>query len=286
MSSAPLTTLPVDVAAPVAIQGEVHSFHHRAAGLLLPGSEVACFDNFPRLASHVGSEGGGLGLMAVENSVAGAILTNYLLLEEHDLTILGETYLRISFDLMTTPHATIDGLQQVRSHPMALAQCRRWFREHAAVNPVETFDTAGAAREVSEAGDESIAALAPRWCAEAYGLQVLAKAVEDNPNNWTRFVLVTHAGSPERGDKTSVAFSLPHATGSLAKVLDRIARAGASLTKIQSLPLVGSPWQYRFFCDFVHEECAAPTDLLNFIDAHTTDLIHLGTYAAGQHHEP
>ena len=270
----------------VLIQGEEHSFHHRAAHTLLEGAAVVPVASFPELTLKLAASPQQLGLMAIENSVAGALLTNYLLLEEQHLTILAETYLRISHSVLGPQGSSIKKLKTIESHPMALAQCRGFFRQHAAIRPVEAFDTAGSARAVSEASQTHRAAIAPAWCAPAYGLEVLAKAVEDSPHNWTRFVLVAHADSPLGGTKTSIAFSVMHRAGSLADVLGVLADEGVSLTKIQSLPIVGEPWKYRFFVDFVHAYCDAPTSVLRKLAGQTKDLIHLGTYDEGQHHEP
>ena len=267
----------------ILIQGEAHSFHHRAVRQLLPHNSIQPCTSFPELTQKLAENPGLAGLMAIENSVAGALLINYLLIEENHLTILGETYLRISHAVLAPAGSSIEKLESIESHPMALAQCRRFFSQHQQIAPIECFDTAGSARAVAEAGQLKRGALAPIWCAEAYGLEVLAKAVEDNPHNWTRFVLVAHAGSPLGGTKTSIAFSLPHRSGSLAAVLNILADSGVSLTKIQSLPLVGTPWQYRFFADFVHPDCHWPEEILQQVATVTTDLIHLGTYAEGKH---
>ena len=274
----------------VLIQGEPHSFHHRAATHLLPGVTIVPERSFPRLAQRLDDDAGQLGLMAIENSVAGALLTNYLLIEEHNLRVLDEVYLRISHAVLGVPGAQLDSLRTVESHPMALRQCRAFLRERPTLRPVEAYDTAGAAAEVARAGDTTRGAVGPVWCAAPLGLEVLAAAVEDNPHNWTRFVLLAKA--PERaerlgvGEKTSVAFSLDHTAGSLAEVLTLLAALECSLTKIQSLPIVGRPWEYRFFCDFEHERCAGPPPALRALSAHTHDLTYLGTYAGGQHHQP
>ena len=270
----------------VLIQGEEHSFHHRAASALLNDTEIVPVSSFPELTLKLTESPKQLGLMAIENSVAGALLTNYLLLEENDLTILGETYLRISHCIMGIQGTTTAQLKTVESHPMALRQCRGYFRSNRGITPIETFDTAGSARLVSEAHDRSRAAIAPKWCAEAYGLEVLAEAVEDNPHNWTRFVLVSYADSPIGGTKSSIAFSVSHRSGSLAAALAVLADEGVSMTKIQSLPIIGEPWNYRFFVDFVHPYCNTPSALLRRLAGHTKNLIHLGTYDEGQHNEP
>ena len=274
----------------VVIQGELHSFHHRAAGLLLPGVDVEPARSFPSLAQSLTDAPGRLGLMAIENSVAGALLTNYLLLEEHDLRVLAEVYLRISHAVLAPAGVTLDAVRTVESHPMALRQSRGFLREHRGLRPVETYDTAGAAAEVARAAAPDRAALAPLWCAEAFGLSVLAEAVEDNPHNWTRFVLVSAAPPGGHrscgGPKTSVAFSLDHTAGSLAEVLTLLAARGCSLTKIQSLPVVGRPWEYRFFCDFLHAPTAERPAASEALAEVTRDLTYLGTYAVGQHLEP
>jgi len=255
---------------------------------LLPNRAIIPVRTFPELARRLDSDSTAEqeGLMAIENSVAGALLTNYLLLEEHALRIIGEVYLRISHNVVAIPGAEIVKLKTVESHPMALAQCRGWFASHRTLRAIEVYDTAGAASTIAKADDPLRAALAPHWCAEAFGLDVLAKAVEDSPHNWTRFVHVRAGAQPSGGNKTSVAFSLAHKTGSLARVLTGLANAGSSLTKIQSLPIVGKPWSYRFFADFEHQPAESPTELLDVLRKASDDLVHLGTYSAGQHLEP
>lgn len=274
----------------IVIQGEAHSFHHRAAGLLLPGSAVESVRSFPRLAQALSAQPGRLGLMAIENSVAGALLTNYLLLEEHDLRIVAEVYLRISHAVLAPPGSGLEGVRTIESHPMALRQCRGFLRERPWLRPVESYDTAGAAAEVARAADPSRAAVAPAWCADAFGLVALASGAEDNPHNWTRFVLVSAPPANGHGEpagfKTSVAFSLDHTAGSLAEVLTLLAARGCSLTKIQSLPVVGRPWEYRLFCDFTHEPSEGRPEALVGLARATRDLTYLGTYVLGQHHEP
>ncbi len=275
-----------DAAGAVCIQGERHSFHHRAVQALLPGREVAPVRSFPLLAQKVAATEGRLGLMAIENSVAGALLTNYLLLEEHELRIHAEVYLRISHALLTVPGAGLDEVRTVESHPMALAQCREFFARRPRLRPVEAYDTAGSAEAVAAGGQVSRAAIAPLWCAEPYGLAVAAEAIEDSPHNWTRFFLIGATDAESFGTKTSVAFSVGHHVGSLVRPLQVLAEAGSSLTKIQSLPIVGKPWAYRFFADFLHPAGPPPTDLLAGLAGASNDLHHLGTYPEGKHHEP
>ena len=236
----------------ILIQGERLSFHHRAAEALLPGVATVPVGSFPALTARLEAQPAQVGLMAIENSVAGALLTNYLLLEQHGLQIVGEVYLRVSHSLLALPGTSLADIERVESHPMALAQCRAFFAAHSQLAPVEAYDTAGSALKVAKERVPSLAALAPLWCAEPMGLQVLAKAVEDNPHNWTRFVLVRHARPlTELGaggvTKVSVSFSVAHESGSLARALRLVADAGCSLTKIQSLPAIGEPWKYRFF---------------------------------------
>ena len=283
---------PAAPAGSVLIQGERLSFHHRAAAELLPGAEAVPVTSFPELAARLESDPRQLGLMAIENSVAGALLTNHLLIEEHGLQVHGEVYLRISHNLLAVPGATFAGLRRVESHPMALRQCRRLFREHAHLSPVEAYDTAGSAIRVAGLGDPTVGALAPIWCAEELGLRVLAKAAEDNPHNWTRFVLVRHgsttAATPVTGaaTKSSVAFSVAHESGTLARALTHLAEIGTSLTKLQSLPAVGAPWEYRFFADYLLPEGRSSEEVLGLLAERTLRLTHLGTYPEGRHADP
>ncbi len=283
-----------DFSAGVLIQGERGSFHHRATELLLPGVDVVPMASFPALASRLEAGSRQLGLMAIENSVAGALLTNYLLIEQHDLRIVAEIYLRISHSLMAPPTASIADLRTVESHPMALAQCRGFFAANTHLRPVEAYDTAGGAEIIARAADPHRAALAPIWCAAPLGLQVLAEAVEDSPHNWTRFVLVRHRHALSTSEfdveasaaKSSVAFSLAHDPGSLALALTALAEKDCSLTKIQSLPIVGEPWAYRIFADYLRPEGLASSAVLHTLGQLTRNLTHLGDYAEGQHHQP
>ena len=276
----------------VLIQGERLSFHHRAAAELLPAAEAVPVASFPELAARLEADPSQLGLMAIENSVAGALLTNYLLIEEHGLRIHGEVYLRVSHHLLAVPGATLAGLRRVESHPMALRQCRRLFRERGHLSPVEAYDTAGSALRVAGLGDPSLGALAPIWCADELGLRVLARAVEDNPHNWTRFVLVRHGSSPApapvpgAATKSSVAFSVAHESGTLARALTHLAEIGTSLTKLQSLPAIGSPWEYRFFADYLLPAGQTSEAVLGLLAERTLRLTHLGTYPEGQHVDP
>ena len=296
---------PASVAAasgPILIQGERYSFHDRARELLLPDCASEPVRSFDALTARVARGDGARGLMAIENSIAGALLPNYLLLERHDLRIVAEVYLRISHALLARPGTTAADVRTVLSHPMALRQCTRVFAQHPHWRRLEGHDTAGAAAALTLPDSAHDAAIAPRWCAEAFGLEVLAAGIEDNPHNWTRFVLVERAAEAlmHSGTKTSIAFSLRHEAGSLLRALEVLApHPGApgdtpspaqpsrySMTKIQSLPQVGKPWHYRFFVDFEHDREAQPSDLLTRLAAEVTDLRHLGTYAHGQHHTP
>ncbi len=293
--------MPTDIAARLAphsdlgrgvlIQGERLSFHHRAAEALLPAVDSVPVGSFPALAARLEAQPRQVGLMAIENSVAGALLTNYLLLEQHGLQIVGEVYLRVSHSLLALPHASLADIERVESHPMALAQCRAFFAAHAHLAPVEAYDTAGSALRVAKVREMALAALAPAWCAEPMGLQVLAKAVEDNPHNWTRFVLVRHArpllaSCAHEPTKVSISFSVAHESGSLARALRLLADSGCSLTKIQSLPAIGEPWKYRFFADYLAPFGKTSTAVNDGLRTVTEDLHHLGDYAEGQHVDP
>ena len=271
----------------VLIQGELHSFHDRARTLMLPGASSEPVHTFAELAERVSLSDNRYGLMALENSIAGALLPNYLLLERFGLQICGEVYLRISHALLTLPGTSIDEVHTVLSHPMALRQCTKLFEQHPSWRRVEGYDTAGAAQSLAQQAGKHNAAIAPAWCADAYGLRIARAAVEDNPHNWTRFVLVSaHLTTATGANKTSLALSLSHSKGALLAVLRVFAEAELTLTKIQSLPLIGKPWEYRFFIDFEHPQELQLSELLDELHGVTVDLLQLGTYVSGKHLEP
>ena len=240
----------------IAFQGEPGAYSELAA-LQYYGSEVNTLPchTFYEVFQVVEEGLADQGLLPIENSLAGSIHRNYDLLLEHGLQIVGEYYLRVRHCLMARPGAALEDIQQVHSHPQALAQCQKNLKQRG-LEPVAAADTAGSARLISENEDLGSAALASRRAAEDYNLQILVEGMEDNPANFTRFRALTAKKSapdllePDREYKTSLVFSLPHQPGSLHRALQVFARRAIDLTKIESRPIQGKPWEYMFYIDF------------------------------------
>jgi prephenate dehydratase len=191
------------------------------------------------------------GLIPIENSLAGSIHRNYDLLIEYPFWITGEHYLPIHHCLVGLPGATLAGLRRVISHPQALSQCDRTLRQMEGIEIEAAYDTAGSVKIVREQGDPSQAAVASRKAAELYGMQILAEAIEDNPANFTRFLAIApEQANPGHEAKTSIVFSLKNQPGSLFRAMGVFALRDIDLTKIESRPIAGKPWEYLFYIDF------------------------------------
>lgn len=278
----------------VAIQGVAGSFHHLAALHYFAGKsiEIVPAASFSRLVERMRDfPRPDFALMAIENSLAGSLLPNYQLLYASDLLVCGEVYLRITQNLMALPGRQIADLREVHSHPMAIAQCRPFFDRHPRIRLIETQDTADSARRLAAHPNSGIGVIASRYAAECYGLEVLAAGIETDSRNYTRF-LVLHdrragvAMADRTGDlKISLSFDLPHEAGSLQRALAGLAEDGASLTMIQSAPIVGRPWEYRFFADVLPSAHNQPEALLNGLERLTDELTVLGIYQTGNHYE-
>jgi prephenate dehydratase len=268
---------------------------------------VEC-STFGALAAALASGEADACLMAIENSIAGSILTNYALLETHGFRITGEVYLRIEMNLMALPGQRLADITQVQSHPMALAQCQEFLAAHPAIRAVEGNDTAEVARDIARAGSRGVAAIASRLAAGTYGLEVLAAGIETNRQNYTRFLVISRGeklassgarivrpadavagdavaedgGAGARASKASLRFEVAHRPGSLARVLELLAAAGVNLTKIQSVPILGRPYEYSFHVDLVWDEPAAYGRALDGITKVVRNLIAFGTYPEGE----
>ena len=271
----------------VAIQGYEGSFHHLAAQQYFDDRPVQVIpaDNFRQLVELVESGRADCGLMAIENSLAGSLAPNYTLLLESELIATGEVYLPIHQHLMALPGTGMEHLEEVHSHPMALAQCGRFLRQHPHLRLVETEDTALSARRVAEGKLKKVAAIGPAIAAQHYGLQIIREHVEDNPENFTRFLALQRKAGfalPNEASKVSVCFTLSHEVGSLYKLLGELASLGANLTKIQSMPIVGKPWEYFFFTDFTPGNTSTWRQCLEAVRPLTGTLELLGVFTEGK----
>jgi prephenate dehydratase len=249
----------------VAIQGELGSNSHAAAvqvfGQASPDDLeiVPCAlsaEVFERLRNGSVTTA----VLPIENSLHGSVFEHYDLLLDHKVTVVGETLLRIRHNLIAAPGVDLSRLRRVLSHPVALSQCRRWLRAHPAIEAVPAYDTAGSVKQLMLAGSRDAAAIAPELAAVHYGAEILLRGVEDHPENYTRFyVLVPEskrylsAQLPSGANKASLAFTLEHRPGSLLEALAIFHRTGLNLTRIESRPVPGRPWEYVFFVDLRYQ---------------------------------
>ncbi|MEP2936791.1 MAG: prephenate dehydratase [Gilvibacter sp.] len=243
----------------IAIQGVKGSNHHKAAQLCYGDAlNVLECDTFDDVVSAVLNQSADAGIMAVENSIAGAILPNYALIDTNDLWIGREHYLRVSHNLMGLPNQDLSTLTEVHSHYMALLQCSQFFKDYSHIKLVEDIDTAITAKRIQEENIHGIAAIATKTAADLYGLQIYAEDIQTIKKNATRFAVV-HKNKPKENsqiNKASIKFALEHKRGSLATALNVMSDCNLSLTKIQSLPIVDKPFKYAFFVDVLFESPA------------------------------
>ena len=236
----------------VAFQGERGAFSEEAAVKLL-GGEVRLVP-LPTFEAAFGAIAKGTAdyiLAPIENSLAGPVHRSFDLLVESPLTIVGEVIIRIEHNLIGPPGGRLEEVAIVESHPVALAQCEEFFSARPFLKRIATDDTAGSVREIVQAGDRTRAAIASKRAAEIYGGQILREHLEDDPENYTRFLLLAPATEalPEKADKLSLVFRLAHLPGALYHALEPFARRNINLMKIESRPVRGLPWQYRFYLD-------------------------------------
>jgi prephenate dehydratase len=271
----------------IAYQGEPGAFSEAAARRVDPDAPLIPCRSFDEVFDTVQAGTAAYGVLPIENSIGGSIHRNYDLLLERNLPIVGEVELPVVHHLLALPGATLDGLRRVYSHPQGLAQCERFLRTLTNVEIIATYDTAGSAKMVADAGLTDAGAIASARAGEVFGLQSLAASVQDFDDNITRFLVVGAAPLPNRApDKTSIVFSLANEPGSLFKALSVFALRGISLTKLESRPIPGRPWEYLFYVDLAAARDEVPcTRALAHLGEFAPLLRTLGTYASWKTHE-
>jgi prephenate dehydratase len=234
----------------IAFQGEPGAYSEAAAIRFSDHADLLPCESFDDVFTAVATGKATHGILPVENSIGGSIHRNYDLLLEHDLPIVGEVVLDITHNLLVLPGTRLENIKRIYSHPQALAQCERFLRNLPGVAVEATYDTAGSAKLVKEKGLKDAAAIASERAAQVFGLEILKPEIQDFSDNITRFLLVSRtADSDLQADKTTVVFSLPNEPGSLFKALSVFALREIDLTKIESRPIRGRPWEYLFYVD-------------------------------------
>lgn len=238
----------------VAIQGVKGSYHHQVATQLFENPDLIECSTFDQLTTAVSNDRAVTGIMAIGNSIAGSILPNYGLLNKNCLHITGEYYLNIEHQLMALKGQTIEDIKEVHSHPMALLQCQPFFQNHPQIKLVETDDTAAAAKRIARDGKNGIAAIAFAQAAVLYGLDVIAKEIQEVKNNTTRFVVISKKPKKEeRANKATINFTASHEPISLAKILTKLGELHINVSKIQSVPIIEKPFLFSFVADLEFE---------------------------------
>ena len=264
----------------IAIQGIRGSYHHEVAAQLF-GTNTALDEclSFDALVAAVTSSAVSHGLLALENSIAGSIIPNYALIDKHNLHIVDEAYIRIEHQLMALPGTAVADIAEVASHPMALLQCKDFFATQPHIKLIEDADTAEVAQRIADKQIRGLGAIASKTAAALYGLEIVAPNIHSIANNATRFVVVkTTPNSSEDINKASLKFVLDHKRGSLAAVLNVLSDCKLNLTKIQSMPVVETPWKYSFFVDVTFDEVAFYTKTIQLLEIMTESLKVLGAY--------
>jgi prephenate dehydratase len=265
----------------IAIQGIKGSFHHIVAENYF-GEDVELMEcmTFSEMPDLVLNESVDAAVMAIENSIAGAILPNYALIDEADLEVSGEYYLPIHQNFMALKGQGMKDIQAVYSHPMALLQCRKFLRDYPHITLIEDKDTAEVAKRIHDNSLKGIGAIASVLAAEIYDLEILAPEIQTIKDNHTRFVIVQKKGnSPvQHPTKASLKFVLKDKSGSLGEVLMELAKHKVNLSKIQSLPIIDKPWEYAFFADLVFDDFQEYKNALQDIKAKVSSCKVLGEY--------
>ena len=274
----------------VAIQGISGSYHDVAARNYFEGEDIEIIGchSFRDVIKKIHEDPSIIGLMAIENTIAGSLLQNHELIRQSGCYIIGEYKLRISHSLAVLPGTKLSEITEVNSHPIALMQCAEYLETLPGIKVVEKEDTAMSAKWIADNKLRGHAAVCGKPAAEIYGLEVLAEGIETNSRNFTRFLAITDPWTAEdlqKGitkNKSSLVFSLPHAAGSLSKVLTILSFYDMNLSKIQSLPIIGREWEYLFYVNLTYEDYTRYKQALDAIVPLTKDFKILGEYEEGK----
>ena len=273
----------------IAIQGVLGSYHDIAAHKFFKDEEIEliCCNTFEEVFEHMRKDSDIIGMIAIENTIAGSLLHNYELLRESGATIIGEHKLRISHSIMCLPEDDWSSLSEVNSHPVALAQCRDFLHGHPELKVVETDDTAGSAENIRRNNLKGHAAICSKYAAELYGMKILQEGIETNKHNFTRFLVICNPWKADEiknrnVNKANIVFSLPHSEGSLSQVLSIFSFYKINLTKIQSLPIIGREWEYMFYVDVMFSDYLRYKQSIDAVTPLTKALKILGEYAEGE----
>lgn len=274
----------------VVIQGIKGCFHDIAAHEYFRGEEVEVIpsEHFNQLFDTVRSQEDLLGIVAIENTIAGSLLQNHTLLADSGLSIAGEQKLRIKHNLVALPDQDLSEIKEVYSHPIALMQCQDFLKDHKQIKAIEHDDTASSAKMIAELDEKGKAAICGELAAEIYGLSILAKGIETNKRNFTRFLIIGHPDQVKElnkgkfPNKSSLLIVLPHEEGSLAQILSILSYYKMNLTRIQSTPIIGREWEYQFYIDLQFEKYKQYEEALQAIKPLTNELRILGEYETGR----
>ncbi|MGN0232247.1 MAG: prephenate dehydratase [Muribaculaceae bacterium] len=271
----------------VTIQGIHGCYHDAAARNFFKDEEIETIpcETFPEMFNTLRNDASLYGIVAIENTIAGSILPNHELLRQSNLQIIGEYKMHISHVLAALPGDTFETITEVNSHPMALMQCEQFLQRHPHIKMVEKFDTAGSAREIAEKHLAHHAAICGKYAAELYGLNILAEDIQTIKRNFTRFLIVADPATASDGvssrpqrNKASIVFTLPHTQGSLSKVLTIFTFYDINLSKIQSLPILGREWEYRFYINLTFSDYMRFKQSIDAVKPLINDFKILGEY--------
>jgi prephenate dehydratase len=274
----------------VAIQGVPGCYHDIAAHKYFDGEdiELVCCSTFKSLIGALRKDSDTLGIMAIENTIAGSLLQNNELIKQSGSVIIGEYKLRISHSLVCLPDENWSDITEINSHPIALMQCREFLEAHPKIKVVETEDTAQSAQDIKEQNLKGHAAICSKYAAKIYGMKILESGIETNKHNFTRFLILADRWNAEdfmrsnNANKSSIVFTLPNSEGSLSQVLSIFSFYKINLTKIQSLPIIGREWEYQFYVDITFNDYLRYKQSIDAVAPLIKEFKILGEYEEGK----